>query len=67
MHPPENHVCFGRIDGSQLREGANAGQVLVFLVVLETMVHVYTCTYQWYVASRLCHSFLFWNRAHYVH
>jgi hypothetical protein len=22
----ENHVCFGRIHGSQLREGANAGQ-----------------------------------------
>jgi hypothetical protein len=22
----ENHVCFGRIPGSQLREGANAGQ-----------------------------------------
>ncbi len=22
----ENHVCFGRIHGSQLREGVNAGQ-----------------------------------------
>jgi hypothetical protein len=22
----ENHVCFGRVHGSQLREGANAGQ-----------------------------------------
>jgi hypothetical protein len=39
----ENHVCFGRIHGSQLREGANAG-TYVRTYTYTNMVHSY-CAY----------------------
>ncbi len=39
----ENHVCFGRIHGSQLREGANAGQHTPTLSLPYTCT--FTCTY----------------------
>jgi hypothetical protein len=45
----ENHVCFGRIHGSQLREGANAGQHTPTLSLPPShhcLVHVYVRTYQ---------------------
>jgi hypothetical protein len=47
----ENHVCFGRIHGSQLREGANAGQHTPTLSLPPSQygvpwyVHVYVRTY----------------------
>ncbi len=52
----ENHVCFGRIHGSQLREGANAGYMCTYHngTMVRTRVYLvqwYTCTYseyQWY-------------------
>ncbi len=50
----ENHVCFGRIHGSQLREGANAGPHTPTLSLppshhcLDGEVCTYVRTYQWY-------------------
>ena len=47
----EKHVCFGRIHGSQLREGANAGYHF------GTMVRTYVpmvLQYQWYVRTYTC-------------
>ncbi len=47
----ENHVCFGRIHGSQLREGANAGTCVLWPYV-HRYVHVYSFQsvhrYNWY-------------------
>ncbi len=42
----ENHVCFGRVHGSQLREGANAGQhtPTLSLPYVRTMVLQYYTT-----------------------
>jgi hypothetical protein len=64
----ENHVCFGRIHGSQLREGANAGtrtyvrtiMVLEYLIMLCHNFLIgkgHTCalrTYEWYTCTYTC-------------
>ncbi len=56
----ENHVCFGRIHGSQLREGANAGQHTPTLSLrphttasmARSTAESYTCTMvPWYVRT----------------
>ncbi len=57
----ENHVCFGRIHGSQLREGANAGYVRstrmpypIPMVLPSTHVCTYSSTMvPWYHGTRV--------------
>ncbi len=58
----ENHVCFGRIHGSQLREGANAGQHTPTLSLppshhcLDGEVQVYVLYHGTRVRTRVFHT-----------